>query len=148
MNMDYSICQATKYRTGIDPYRLHILLVYDIICQWAKYFMERVEQCDGLDVSEFQEWLVAIGKFHLAVHVKSCFWRHSLNFMKGVGQLEGEIIETCWSSFNPFATMTRSMGTAQRKEILNDYMRDANFKKVVGMGESNHCFTMSLICPY
>jgi hypothetical protein len=142
MNMDYSICQAAKYQTGVEENHLNILLVYDIICQWAKYFMDRVECCDGLDVSEHQEWLLAIGKFHLAVHVKSCFWRHSLNFMDGVGQIEGEIMETCWSPFNPFGTMTRSMGSAQRKEILNDYMRDANFKKLVGMG--------ALICflPY
>jgi Kyakuja-Dileera-Zisupton transposase len=135
--MDYSICQAAKYRTGNGPQSLDILLVYDIICQWAKYFRERVQQCDGLDVSAFQKWLVAIGKFHLAVHVKSCFWKYSLNFMQGVGQLDGEIMETCWSPFNPFGTMTRSMGTAQRKEVLNDYMRDANFKKLVGMGMLN-----------
>jgi hypothetical protein len=112
MNMDYSICQAAKYHTGLTENQLNILLVYDIICQWAKYFIDRVEQCNGLEASEHQEWLLAIGKFHLAVHVKSCFWRHSLNFMAGVGQLEGEIMETCWSPFNAFAMMARSMGTA------------------------------------
>src|SRR5208283_2736798 len=102
MNMDYSICQAAKYRMGNDLHWLNILLIYDIICQWAKFFLRRVQLCTALEVSEFQEWLVAIGKFHLAVHVKSCFWSHSLNFMKGVGQLDREIMETLQAPFNPF----------------------------------------------
>jgi hypothetical protein len=135
MNMDYSICQAAKYRTGDDIHQLNILLIYDIVCQWAKLFPKHVQLCPGLEVSEYQDWLVAIGKFHLAVHVKDCFWAHSLNFMKGVGQLDGEIMETLWAGFNAFGRMTRSMGNAQRKEILDDYMRDANLQKLVGMGK-------------
>jgi hypothetical protein len=134
MNMDYSITQAAKYRTGSSLHWLNILLIYDIVCQWVKYFLQRVQLCNTLEVLEHQEWLVAIGKFHLAVHVKPCFWRHSLNFMKGVGEVDGEIMETLWNPFNPFGMMMRSMGAVQQKEILDDHMRDTNFKKLVGMG--------------
>jgi Kyakuja-Dileera-Zisupton transposase len=145
MNMDYAICQAAKYRTGSGRNWLHMLLIYDIVCQWIRNFLKRLELCDALEVSQFQDWLVAIGKFHLAVHVKSCFWTHSLNFIEGVGQLAGEMMESCWSPFNPVATMARSMGSAQRKEILNDHMNDANFKKLVGMGKL-HLFVPYMHC--
>jgi hypothetical protein len=91
-----------------------------------------------LDLSQFQDWLVAIGKFHLAVHVKDCFWKHSLNFMRGVGELDGEMMETLWNPFNAFGGMTRCMGTTLRREILDDYMRHSNFKKLVGMGKYFH----------
>ena len=133
--MDYVVCQCANYRTGTGQDRLDMLLIYDIVCQWAVYFRKRVRHSRMLNVSDFQQWLVAIGKFHLAVHVKSCYWVHTLNYMKGVGQIDGEIMETLWSIFNKFAKMARSMGTAHRKEILNDHMRDWNWKKLVGMGE-------------
>jgi hypothetical protein len=133
--MDYVVCQAANYRTGEGRHRLLMLLIYDIACQWIVYFKERVKHGKMLNVSDFQTWLVAIEKFHLAVHVKSCYWLYTLNYMKGVGLIDGEIMETLWAIFNKFALMARSMGNAHRKEILNDYMRDWNWKKLVGMGE-------------
>ena len=53
----------------------------------------------------------------------------------GAGQIDGEIMETLWSLFNKFAIMARAMTKAHREEILNDHMRDVNWKKIVGMGE-------------
>jgi len=40
----------------------------------------------------------AVGKFHLAAHVPSCFAKFSLNFVQGAGQLDGEILETLCQS--------------------------------------------------
>jgi hypothetical protein len=57
MNMDYSITQAAKYRTGSSLHWLNILLIYDIVCQWVKYFLQRVQLCNTLEVLEHQEWL-------------------------------------------------------------------------------------------
>jgi hypothetical protein len=69
---------------------------------------------------------VAVGKFHLGAHVKKCFWKYTLNFVVGAGQIDGEIMETLWSLFNKFAVMARAMSKAHRVEILNEHMRDVN----------------------
>ena len=134
MNMDYVVCQAAAYRTGNKDRKLDLLVIYDIICQWAVYFMKRVNHGKMLSFSQFQALLRAIGKFHLAAHKEECYFAHSLNYMKGVGQIDGEIMETLWAAFNKFAGMARVMSVAHRKEILNDHMRDVNWKKMVGMG--------------
>ncbi|KAI6094401.1 hypothetical protein EDD16DRAFT_1447608, partial [Pisolithus croceorrhizus] len=46
------------------------------------------------------EIVPAVGKFHLAAHKLSCFPRYSLNFIKGAGHLDGEILETLWAPFH------------------------------------------------
>jgi hypothetical protein len=78
--------------------------------------------------------MVAVGKFHLGAHIRSCFPKYSLNFIPGSGQIDGEIMETLWSLFNKFAGMARAMTMAHRKDVLNDHMRDVNWKKLAGMG--------------
>jgi hypothetical protein len=131
--MDYAFCQAAAYRTGKGKTLLPVCFIYDIGCQWGINFMERVRRAETLSFSEFRRWMVAVGKFHLGSHVKRCFCKFSLNFIKGVGQIDGEIMETLWAEFNKFGVMARSMSSAHRKEILNDHMRDWNWKKMVGM---------------
>ena len=79
--------------------------------------------------------LGAIGKFHLADHVDSCFSKWSLNFIKGAGHIDGEIMETLWSGMNKVSGAARSMSKAHRQETLDDYMRDSNWKKTVRIGE-------------
>jgi Kyakuja-Dileera-Zisupton transposase len=79
--------------------------------------------------------LGAIGKFHLADHVDTCFSKWTLNFMKGAGHIDGEIMETLWSGMNKVSGAARSMSKAHRQETLDDYMRDANWKKTVGIGK-------------
>ena len=79
--------------------------------------------------------LGAIGKFHLADHVDGCFSKWSLNFMKGAGHIDGEIMETLWSGMNKVSGAARSMSKSHRQETLDDYMRDSNWKKTVGIGE-------------
>jgi Kyakuja-Dileera-Zisupton transposase len=131
--MDYAFCQAAAYRTGKGKTLLPVCFIYDIGCQWGINFMERVRRAETLSFSEFRRWMVAVGKFHLGSHVKHCFCKFSLNFIKGVGQIDGEIMETLWAEFNKFGVMARSMSSAHWKEILNDHMRDWNWKKMVGM---------------
>jgi Kyakuja-Dileera-Zisupton transposase len=134
MNMDYAACKAANYNVS-DGYRtLPVLLIYDIACQWGIHFCERVEK-SNLSFGKFRELVLAVGKFHLGVHQKSCLWKYSLNFIIGAGQIDGEIMETLWATFNNFGSMTRSMTRAHRVEILNDHMHDVNHKKMVGMGE-------------
>ena len=132
--MDYAICEAAKYNAGAHNALLLILLIYDIACQWWIHFLDRLKMNKTLSFVEFNRLLVAVGKFHLGAHIKSCFWQYSLNFVEGAGQQDGEIMETLWSLFNKFAKMGRAMTLAHRWEVLNDHMRDVNWKKLVGMG--------------
>jgi Kyakuja-Dileera-Zisupton transposase len=77
----------------------------------------------------------AVGKFHLGAHIRSCFPLFSLNFIHGAGQQDGEILETLWSNLNKVSSSIRAMSKAHRHEVLDDYMRDSNWKKMVGVGE-------------
>ena len=56
--------------------------------------------------------------------------------MKGAGHIDGEIIETLWLGMNKVSGAARSMGKAHWQETLDDYMRDLNWKKAVGIGKS------------
>lgn len=134
---DYSFCEASKYKIseGFGQYFLPILLIYDIACQWFINFFKRVEINPGLSFANPDSLRCAVGKFHLGAHVKECFWSYSLNFMPGVGHVSGEMMETLWTNFNPPALMARAMGNAHRWDILNDHMRDVNWKKMVRMSK-------------
>ena len=78
----------------------------------------------------------AISKFHLADHVDSCFSKWTLNFMKGAGQIDGKIMETLWAGMNKVSGAARSMTKAHRQEILDDHMRDSNWKKTIRISMS------------
>lgn len=59
--------------------------------------------------------------------------------MKGAGQVDGEIIETLWSTLNDASRCTQTVSLAHRAEILNDHMNDGNWKKLVGISKClNH----------
>ena len=51
----------------------------------------------SLPVVEFEK---AIGMFHVHGHQDSCFFRYATSFIKGVGMVDGEILETLWSILN------------------------------------------------
>jgi hypothetical protein len=87
-----------------------------------------------LSLSEDIEITPAVGKFHLGAHIKECFHKFSLNFIKGSGQLDGEIMETLWSVLDKIAGMTRSMSKYHRQEVLDNYMNDSKWKKIVRTG--------------
>ena len=140
MNMDYSICNALSYHSeGISK----ALVIYDIGCQWSTNFHHRVESSFSLSHPEPLEIIPAVGKFHLAAHKLACFPRYSLNFIKGAGHLDGEILETLWVPFNKISLTTRSMSQAHRQEVYDDHMRDSNWKKNVGIGSTFFWFQKS-----
>lgn len=147
MNIDYSICNAINYRSdGFDT----SLIIYDVGCQWCIHFAQHVANCPGLSLPEQREVLAAVGKFHLCTHKLPCFARFSLNFIKGAGQVDGEILETLWVPFNKISPTARSMSQHHRQEILDDHMRDSNWKKMVGIGKylfcsQNYLFTFQTV---
>ena len=131
--MDYSVCKGMNFNScGLRE----CLLIYDVYCQYGVHFEDRIEAASDYLYRDPQvKMLGAIGKFHLADHVDSCFSKWSLNFMKGAGHIDGEIMETLWSGMNKVSGAARSMSKAHRQETLDDYMRDSNWKKTVGIGE-------------
>ncbi|KAI5985315.1 hypothetical protein EDC04DRAFT_2913872 [Pisolithus marmoratus] len=130
MNMDYSICDALGYHSDSIT---KALVIYDVGCQWSINFRSRVKNGPSLLLPPALEIVPTVGKFHLAAHKLSCFPRYSLNFIKGAGHLDGEILETLWGLFIKISSTARSMTQAHRQEVYDDHMRDSNWKKLVGM---------------
>lgn len=133
MNIDYSVCNALRHRTeGMTA----SLVCYDVGCQWSINFLNRVKTSNHLSLPPGLDVISAVGKFHLGAHIPECFALYSLNFVDGAGQQDGEIIETLWSDTNRFSGSLRAMSKAHRHEVLDDIMRDSNWKKMVNMGKS------------
>jgi Kyakuja-Dileera-Zisupton transposase len=134
MNVDYSICNALKYRSkGLSE----ALIIYDVGCQWWINFLLRLRQSKTLSIPDMKKLIVAVGSFHLGAHIPECFVLFSLHFVQGSGQLDGEILETLWAAFNKISPSARAMSTSHRREVYDDHMRDSNWKKLVGMGACN-----------
>jgi len=133
VNVDYSVCNALNFNSsGLQEG----LIIYDINCQFLIHFEDRIAEVDQyLELDPRMKILGAVGKFHLADHVDSCFSKWTLNFLKGAGHIDGEIMETLWSGMNKVSAAARSMTKAHRQETLDDYMRDSNWKKTVGIGK-------------
>jgi hypothetical protein len=76
----------------------------------------------------------AVGKWHLATHIPECFSKFSLNFVEGAGETDGEILETLWSVLDEVAGLTQAMSVAHCQEVLDAYMQDSNWRKIIRMG--------------
>jgi hypothetical protein len=134
--MDYSICNALNYPSEEIA---GALIIYDVACQWSVHFHERVANSNHLAIPDQTRILAAVGQFHLSAHKLLCYPRFGLHFVKGAGHIDGEILETLWAPFNKISPTARSMTMAHRREVLDDHMRDSNWKKLVGIGKSLRC---------
>lgn len=134
MNIDYAVCQALSQIVDINK----AILIYDIGCQWFTNFQSRTKKSISLHLRDTLDLIPAVGKFHLGAHVKECFTRFSLNFIHGAAQLDGEILETLWSSLDHAAGSTRAMSRAHRQEVLDDHINDSNWKKMIKSGQLFH----------
>jgi Kyakuja-Dileera-Zisupton transposase len=130
MNMDYTLCQALKYNSDGIP---RTVVCYDIACQFFTHFEDRVQNNPYLSLPRNMTIEKAIGQFHIHGHQDDCFPKYSPNFIPGIGQVDGEIIETLWSQLNEVSGSTRSMSMFHRRETLNDHMNDSNWKKLLQM---------------
>ena len=142
--MDYSICQALR------PFEDHnqVLIIYDICCQWLTHFRERVSESDFLEISDSLKITGAVGKWHLAAHIASCFPKWTLNFIQGAAQVDGEIMETLWSRLDEIAGLAQAMSVANHQETIDDYMNDSNWRKIVHLGEYIYDNKPTLILKY
>jgi len=137
MYTDYSFCQAAGFGTEKGKPSLPVHLIYDAACSWIINFFQRVAENNTLSFDEKTSLVVAVGKWHLAAHVDSCFCQFSLNFIKGAGHIDGEVMETVWSQLNGSAITARSMTAGHRRTALNKQIGDINFKKMISMGRNS-----------
>jgi hypothetical protein len=113
-----------------------ILAIYDIMCQWSRKLFTRIKGLPELiqrplDPDDVE---VAIPKLHIHAHGIECFSPYSLNFKHGVGRVDGEGVERCWSMLNGVSRSTRQMGPGSRKDTIEDHCGHANWRKGVNMG--------------
>lgn len=114
-----------------------ILMTYDIMCQWWKNLLDRIEKAPADLRWDFnlENLELAIPKFHLLAHAQPCQIPFSLNYKKGVGRMDGEGVERCWSSLNGISRSTRQMGPGSRKDTIEDHAGNHNWRKTVNMGK-------------
>ena len=106
INMDYSVCQALKRFPGHDK----ALIIYDICCQWIINFRRRVAKTTTLELVDSLEIMGAIGKWHLAAHIPSCFSTYEI------------------------ARLAQAMSASHHQETVDKYMNDSNWRKAVRIG--------------
>ncbi|KAG2094383.1 uncharacterized protein F5147DRAFT_747814 [Suillus discolor] len=120
LNMDYIVFSAlTRF-----PHLTNVNLSYDIACQWHKKLQGRIpglpirlqpgEQRDPLleisSTSAKKMFNFFVPKFHLAAHIEACQTAFSFNWTPG------------------------EMGPGSRREILDDFFGDSNWKKITALG--------------
>ena len=134
MNIDYAFFQAINL--PCIRQLPGVINLYDVSCNWIVHFEDMVRGSEYLSIPDFVEGFKAVvGKFHIHAHIPSCFVRFSPNFIKGIGMVDRETVETLWSTFNAIAKLAKPASKAHRHELYDDYMRDTNWKKLVRMGE-------------
>ena len=82
--------------------------------------------------------LEQLGSGILPPIIPDCFPKYSLNFIDSAGQVEGEILETLWSSLDEVTGISQAMSIAHHQETIDEYMNDSNWWKIVQMGGHLH----------
>jgi hypothetical protein len=130
--MDYSVCNAVSNTTIGDIPK--IAQFYDVECQHSIYFPKRVASARYLEYPFAKTIYYGVGAFHISGHVPECFPRYSPQFMPGVGIVDGEVLESLWSTLNEVSPSAQTASLAARTELLDDHMLDSNWKKIIHQG--------------
>ncbi|KAG1864826.1 hypothetical protein F4604DRAFT_1683248 [Suillus subluteus] len=133
INMDYLFFSALRH-TVLDTLNVS----YNIACQWHKKLWHRMSAFPiSMHLSHAVKTIsFFVPKFHLPAHIEQCQTSFSFNFKNGVGRTDGEAPERGWANINPVASSTKEMGPGARRDTLDDYFGDSNWKKVVGLGHA------------
>ncbi|KAJ8699112.1 hypothetical protein PTI98_002265 [Pleurotus ostreatus] len=131
--MDYCLASLLRHH---DP-KLNKLVSYDIVCQWSKHVLERLQKLPPLVRLKIASNAIrfAIPKLHIHGHTQFCQRTYSLNYLPGVGRTDGEGIERPWANIVATSTSTRAMGPGARIETLNDHWSHWNWQKIIEMGQ-------------
>ncbi|KAG1885253.1 hypothetical protein F4604DRAFT_1878622 [Suillus subluteus] len=133
INMDYLFFSALHH-TVLDTLNVS----YDIACQWHKKLWHRMSAFPiSMHLSHAVKTIsFFMPKFHLPTHIEQCQTSFSFNFKNRVGRTDGEAPERGWANINLVASSTKEMGPGARRDTLDDYFGDSNWKKVVGLGHA------------
>ncbi|KIM63799.1 hypothetical protein SCLCIDRAFT_116668, partial [Scleroderma citrinum Foug A] len=128
VNMDYALVHAVQH--GMQ-HEQKVINFYDINCQYSKNLYSWINRNQFISLPPGIQ--PGIGIWHVHGHQTQCFVRYAPNFIPGAGNVDGEIMETLWSSLNIISPSTRGMVAPHRQEILDFQMNDSNFLKMVHM---------------
>ncbi|KAJ3833337.1 hypothetical protein F5878DRAFT_646023 [Lentinula raphanica] len=130
-NMDYIFTSTLRHFSDL----LHLLISYDIACQWSKKLLERLKALPPLVRLRGILNILAfvIPKLHILGHTIKCQQSFNLSYTRGAGQSDGEGIERIWSGSGLLGTSTREMGPGSRQNTCEDYWHHWNWRKVIGL---------------
>ncbi|KAG6824857.1 hypothetical protein H0H92_005595, partial [Tricholoma furcatifolium] len=115
----------------------HILLCYDIACQYCQNFGRRSNAMPAnLQLINAPKIRFKVPKFHLPPHKPECHGPYSLNFTPRVGRTDGEGVERNWSWLNGAAPSTSQMGPGAQHDTLDDFMGFWNYHRMVELEKS------------
>ncbi|KAG2155981.1 uncharacterized protein EDB93DRAFT_1247626 [Suillus bovinus] len=128
--MDYALCKAAQHNMeGIT----RAVTFYDINCQYNKHLRVWVDQSQFLEMVPELTIIPGIGLWHMHGHQDSCYVQYVSNFIEGIGQIDGEIMETLWARLNLISPTALGMSSPHRQECLDFQMNDSNFCKMICM---------------
>ncbi|KIK34338.1 hypothetical protein CY34DRAFT_98209 [Suillus luteus UH-Slu-Lm8-n1] len=130
INMDYLFFSALRHTT-VDILNIS----YDIACQWKKNLWHRMTSFPpSMQLNHNNKKITFfVPKFHLPAHIQQCQTRFSFNFTPGVGRTDGEAPERGWANINPVASSTKEMGPGARRDTLDDFFGDWNWRKITNL---------------
>ncbi|KAJ7029965.1 hypothetical protein C8F04DRAFT_1211814 [Mycena alexandri] len=129
-NMDFLLLSALL-TFGL----LYLVVSYDIACQYALNFWERMGRMPErmrLKLAPSNVWW-KVPNFHLPPHKKPCHSPYSFHWMWGAGMTHGEGVEQNWAFSNGAAASTRLMGPGSRQATLEDIFGFHNYDRVLAM---------------
>ena len=128
-NVDYTVLSSVKGEQ-LD----HIVLTFDIGCQYSKKFSQRVGDFPAdMQISKNAVIEFAVPSWHINAHGADCCTNFGLSYRTGVGCTCGEEIEGTWAGTNPLGPSTLEMGSGARHETLNGQWGGLNFRRIIGL---------------
>ncbi|KAG0703425.1 hypothetical protein DFH29DRAFT_874531 [Suillus ampliporus] len=138
--LDVSLSDGLGYMVKDQEYQTHLASAVEsreqVFLQQSsssKCSQYQQEQSSSHSIVDFQK-----GERHMNIDYSIC---NALNY-RSAGIDSSLIIydvgyfETLWAPFNKISPTARSMSQAHRQEVLDDHMRDSNWKKLVGITHS------------
>ncbi|KAL1698469.1 hypothetical protein EV121DRAFT_284741 [Schizophyllum commune] len=131
-NTDYALGSLLRHHSSA----LHLLLSYDICCQYSKKFEERLKKLPSLIRFKLAYAYVrfVIPKLHIHGHKLDCQLLFNLNWTWGVGRTDGEGVEHPWGFLGPLGMSLRQMGPGSAADTIDDHFGHWNWLKLIGLG--------------
>ncbi|KAG1728929.1 hypothetical protein EDB19DRAFT_1832616 [Suillus lakei] len=144
-HLNVFLSDGLGYMVTEAGYQAHLSLAMESIYQRDPLAVITVQSMLPTQIEAIFEQLVWL---LLLVHIMDVlflmqWW--TFRRVNGAGQVDGEILETLWASFNKISPTAHSMSQYHQQEILDDHMWDSNWKKLVGLEMINHDRTVKTL---